>query len=394
MTQHCDVAILGAGPYGLSVAAHLKTIPGLDVQTFGDAMSFWSGQMPVGMLLRSAYSASHLSAPSTALSLKGYEAARGAAIGKPVSLEDFVQYGLWFQQQAVPDLDSRKIVCIDRGGDGFKLLLEDETELQADRVVVAGGIGPFAQVPQQFRGLPQGLASHSSSLKTPQSFAGKTVVVVGSGQSALESAVLLQEAGADVEVLMRRSKVRFIGWSHRVHKLGPVARIFYAPTDVGPAGISRLVAAPQLYRMLLPRPVQDTLRDFCRRPAGAFWLRPRLQAVRVTTGCVVASAAAAGDRVRLKLGDGSERTCDHVLLGTGYRVDVSHYSFLSRSMEPKIRKVNGFPVLDFHFESSIPKLHFVGAPSAWSFGPLMFFVAGADFTARTLASEIQGADGN
>ena len=394
MAQRCDVAILGAGPYGLSAAAHLKSIKGLDVRTFGSPMSFWAEQMPVGMLLRSAYSASHLSAPSAALSLKEYEATSGAALNKPVPLHDFIRYGLWFQQQAVPDLDSRRIVCIDQSADEFKLLLEDETELRARRVVVAGGIGPFAYVPPQFRGLPQSLVTHSSLLQDPRAFSQKTVVVVGAGQSALESAVLLREAGADVEVFTRNSKLRFIGWSHRVHKLGPAARILYAPTDVGPAGISKLVAAPRLYRTLLPRYLQNALRDFCRRPAGAHWLRPRLQTVGVATGRVVSSATISGDQVRLKLDDGGERLCDHVLLGTGYRVDVSNYSFLSRSMEPAIRRVNGFPILNFDFESSIPNLYFIGAPSAWSFGPLMFFVAGADFTARTVASNIKRTSQN
>ncbi len=394
MAERCDVAILGAGPYGLSAAAHLKSIKGLDVCTFGRPMSFWAEQMPVGMLLRSAYSACHLSAPSAALSLKEYEATSGATLNKPVPLGDFIRYGLWFQQQAVPDLDSRRIVCIDQSTDEFKLLLEDGTELRTRRVVVAGGIGPFAFVPPQFRGLSESLVSHSSLLKDPCTFSQKTVVVVGAGQSALESAVLLREAGADVEVVARSSQLRFIGWSHRFHKLGPAARILYAPTDVGPAGISKLVAAPRLYRTLLPRLLQDTLRDLCRRPAGAHWLRPRLQSVQVTTGRVVSSATVSADRIRLKLDDGSERLCDHVVLGTGYRVDVSNYSFLSRSMEPAIRRVNGFPVLNLDFESSIPKLYFIGAPSAWSFGPLMFFVAGADFTARTIASKLKRTSQN
>lgn len=394
MLERCDVVILGAGPYGLSAAAHLKSIKGMDVRTFGRPMSFWAEQMPRGMLLRSAYSASHLSAPDEGLSLSGFETARGRSVNRPVPLEDFIQYGSWFQQRAVPDLDQRKITCINHAAGEFRILLEDETELRSRRVVIAGGIEFFAHVPPEFSGLPRSFVTHSSLLTEPDTFSKKRVVVVGGGQSALESAALLAESGTEVEVIVRRPSIHFLGWSQRIHKLGPLARVLYAPTDVGPAGISRLVAAPRLYRALLPRPIQNHLRDFCRRPAGAYWLRNRLQQVRLTTGRHVVSASVVGDQLRLKLDDGTERLCDHAVLGTGYRVDVSKYPFLSQEMRSSLRKANGFPVLNFGLESSIPGLHFVGAPAAWSFGPLMYFVAGADFTSRTIARSIRNAKRN
>jgi cation diffusion facilitator CzcD-associated flavoprotein CzcO len=391
MSQSCDVAILGAGPYGLSTAAHLKSVQGLDVRVFGTPMSFWSEQMPSGMLLRSAYSASHLSAPEGVLSLEAYESSRGATLDRPIRLNDFIEYGLWFQRHASPEVDHRKIVCIEQIEGGFKLLLEDEMEFRARRVVVAGGIGPFSHVPSQFRQLPQELMIHASQLRNPALFSGKTVAVVGGGQSALESAALLHENGAAVEVFVREEKIHFLGWSRRVHKLGFIAKIVYAPTDVGPPGISRLVAAPRLYRRLLPRPLQNVLRDFCRRPAGAYWLRTRLQSILIKTGCVIASAVAAGGRVRLQLDDGTEHIVDRLVLGTGYRVDISRYSFLSRNLVTAIQKAGGYPVLNFNLEASVPGLYFVGAPSAWSYGPLMFFVAGADFAARAVTRHIARA---
>jgi lysine/ornithine N-monooxygenase len=393
--EQCDVVILGAGPYGLSAAAHLASIPGLDVRTFGRPMSFWAEQMPRGMLLRSAYSASHLSAPDERFSLSSFETARGKTLNRPIPLEDFVEYGSWFQQQAAPDLDQRRITCINYTSGDFRILLEDETELRARRVVIAGGIEFFAHAPAEFSGLPRSLVTHSALLTEPGDFSKKRVAVVGAGQSALESAVLLAESGAEVEVIVRRPLIHFLGWSQRIHKkLGPAARLLYAPTDVGPMGISRLVAAPKLYRTLLPRSIQNGLRDFCRRPAGAHWLRNRLQAVRLTTERSVVSANAAGNQLRLKLNDGSERLCDHVILGTGYRVDVSKYPFLSQELQPALRKAHGFPVLNFGFESSIPGLYFTGAPAGWSFGPLMYFVAGADFTSRTIARSIKSAGRN
>jgi len=104
----------------------------------------------------------------------------------------------------------------------------------------------------------------------------------------------------------------------------------------------------------------------------------------------VISAAPAGDRVTLKLQDGTERRVDHVLLATGYRVDIARYSFLSEDLLKSIRRIDGFPQLDAGFETSMAGLHFLGAPAAWSFGPLMRFVAGASFASRALTLRIAG----
>ena len=96
----------------------------------------------------------------------------------------------------------------------------------------------------------------------------------------------------------------------------------------------------------------------------------------------------AGGRLRLRLNDGSSREVDHALLGTGYRVDVTRYPFLASELSAGLAQVNGFPKLTPGFESSVPNLHFLGAPSAWNFGPLMFFVCGTDYAARRLARHI------
>jgi hypothetical protein len=163
--------------------------------------------------------------------------------------------------------------------------------------------------------------------------------------------------------------------------------MLYAPPDVGQAGLSHLVARPNLFRRL-PRLMQNRLAVRAIRPAGAAWLKPRCQHVPITTGGAVISTATFGDRVILKLGDGSERRVDHVLLATGYRVDISRYPFLTLKLLTSIRQIGGYPQLDVGFESSVPGLHFLGAPAAWSFGPLMRFVAGTEFAARELTHKI------
>lgn len=384
----CEVAIVGAGPYGLAAAAHLRAA-GVRTHVFGEPMGFWRRHMPVGMLLRSPWEASHIGDPQRSLTLDRYESARGTKLSRPIPLDDFVEYGEWFQREAAPDLDRRTVTGVDRVTEGFRLTLEDGESLRAERVVTAAGLAPFGRRPSPFDELPAARVSHSSDYGDLARLGGSRVVVVGAGQSALESTALLHEAGAEVEVVARGPGVHWLGRSAVLHRFEPVRRLLYAPTDVGPAVLSWIVATPSLFRRL-PRWSQVRLARRSIRPAGAAWLKPRLEGVRITIGASVVAARAASDGLILRLSDGSERRVDHVVLATGYGVDVSRYPFLSQELLRSLRLVDGYPQLTGGFESSVPGLHFLGAPAAWSFGPLMRFVAGTDFAARAVASAVVG----
>lgn len=389
----CDVAVIGAGPYGLSATAHLRTIKGLDVQTFGEPMSFWERNMPVGMLLRSGWAATHLADPDQTLTLEQYQAASSRRFSTPVPLDCFIDYGRWFQRQAAPDLDRRKIVQVERKAKGFRLLFETGETVIAGRVVVAAGIGSFAWRPAEFAGLPNSLVSHTSEHRELRAFAGKEILVIGGGQSALESAALLHEFGAAVQIVARTRQIRWLGGVVSrtfQHGLGPaVSKLLYAPTDVGPAGISQVVARPDLVRQL-PRSIQDWLRKRSIRPAGARWLVARLQDVPMKLGRSVVSAACVGEQVRIRLDDGSSPLVDHVVLGTGYRVDASKYDFFSPELAKAIDCFQGYPRLKEGLESSVHGLHFLGAPAIWSFGALMQFVVGTHYASRALLRCVAG----
>jgi lysine/ornithine N-monooxygenase len=385
----CDVAIIGAGPYGLSAAAHLRAANGLDIRVFGEPMSFWERHMPKGMLLRSPLAGSHLSDPSRSLTLQTYQAKSGNQITAPLPLDRFTDYGRWFQSQVAPGTDPRKVERVEKNGAGFRLTIEDGEIWKARRVIIAAGIEPFAWRPPEFQRIPSTLASHACDHRDLSPFAGKKVTVIGGGQSALESAALLNEIGAEVEVLVRGPLVRWLWRQKWFHTFRPVARLLYAPPDVGQAGLSHLVARPNLFRRL-PRSVQNRFGKRAIRPAGAAWLHRRCEPIRISTGREVTSAAPNGGRVTLELSDGTSRQVDHVLLATGYRVDIARYPFLGRDLLPMIHQTSGYPQLDAGFQSSVPDLHFLGAPAAWSFGPLMRFVAGTEFTSLALTRGILG----
>jgi thioredoxin reductase len=385
----CQVAIVGSGPYGLAAAAHLRAA-GIETRVFGEAMEFWSKQMPEGMMVRSIWEASHISDPRGALTLDAYVREKRLRLPRPVPLSDFIQYGRWFQQQVVPDLDPRRVVRIDLAPAGFRLLLDDRQTLHAQRVVVATGIAKFLRRPPLFDGLPAELVSHSSAQPKLTRFRGKSVAVIGGGQSALESAALLYEAGAAVEVIARQPEIHWLDQRATWLKseANPFRRVLYPPSDVGPPILNWIVATPALFRQL-PREAQEWVAHRSIRPAGSGWLVPRLRSVPISTGRHVTAASAAGsDAVDLKLDDGSERRVNHVLLATGYRVDVSRHAFLGPDVLGKLRMVDGYPELRAGLESSVRGLHFLGAPAARSFGPLNRFVTGTAYAAPRLARAV------
>ena len=377
-----NVTIIGAGPYGLAAAAYLRAA-GVETRVFGEPMEFWKEQMPAGMCLRSSWDASHIADPKQELTFDDYCRHNGNHVSKPIPLDRFVDYGQWYQRSVVPDLDRRKVVKIDVDNGGFRLTLADSEAFFSRRVVLATGISTFARRPVEFAGIPSALASHSSKQKDLRKFKGQRVVVVGAGQSALESAALFKEAGIEVEVIGRQKTLNWVGLHARLHHLGPLSKLLYSSRDVGPAGISRLVAMPHVFRRF-PRRFQDRTAYRAIRPAGAGWLRPRLVGVPITLGRHIVSATVQGSQLHLKLDDGTDRLIDHALLATGYRVDVSRYDFLSESLSKRLETVDGYPVLKRGLECSIPGLHFLGKPAAWSFGPLLGFVSGTEFAANEL----------
>ncbi len=380
-----DVAIVGAGPYGLAAAAHLRR-SGVSTRIYGDPMSFWR-IMPIGMVLRSNWTATCIAEYQGPLSLDSFCAATGARFGKPIPLDRFIEYGTWVQAQVAPDVDPRLVQAIERDGHRFRLTLTDGSTVTAGRVAVAAGIAPFPNRPAVAAGLPAELASHTADHHDLSRFSGSHVLVVGGGQSALESAALLHESGAQSQVAVRKPHLNWLSGGKYQRMLGRWSPLLYAPTDVGPMGLSRLVAAPDLFRRL-PRRLQDRIAGRAIRPAGAAWLAPRLRDVPIHLGRSVTAVAPHRGGIRASFADGSVQDADHVLFGTGYKVDIARYPFLAPELLAQIQQAGGYPLLGPGLESSVRGLHFLGAPAAWSFGPIMRFVSGGWYAARVLTGVV------
>lgn len=386
----CEAVVVGAGPYGLSVAAHLKHA-GIATRVFGEPMAFWRQNMPSGMLLRSPWRATHLSDPDGTLSLDAYASAHGVDPSRRLSLETFVAYGEWFQQRAVADVDRRAVQRIDAARHCFRLTLDDGEMLDADRVIIATGLRNQEYRPLPFKDVPIALASHTSQQPDLSVFRGKRIAVIGRGQSACESAALLAENGAEVDIISR-GDIHWLGTSAAGATSKTLRRrlreTLTAPSEVGPFPLSWLVEVPGIVRNM-PDALRNEFSRRCLKAAASGWLKPRFAKVRCNPGRTILNARALGDRVALDLDTGVQ-VFDHVLLGTGFQVDIARLGILAPQLLHRINSADGSPLLGSGLQSSMPKLHFVGSYAVRSFGPLLRFIAGAPYAARAVAHAARG----
>jgi hypothetical protein len=390
-----DVAIIGAGPYGLSIAAHFRS-QGVAHRIFGRPMETWRERMPEGMLLKSDGFASNLSSPEPQYSLKTFCEMQGIPYDDtklPVRLETFIEYGLWFQKQLVPEIDERRVVRVAEGSDGFVLEMVDGERCEAKRVVLAVGVSEFAWIPEQLRPIPGSLLTHSSQHRNASELAGKEVAVIGGGASAIDLAAVLHEQGAKVCIIARRSEINF-------HNPPPPRQRTFKEqlrnpsSGLGPGWKSRLFTeVPNLFRHL-PGKVRVKLVREHLGPAPGWPMRERVMGkVPMFLGTRNLTANVLEGKVQLLFLDrGCQRMeylVDHVIAATGYKADVRRLRFLSQSIQEQLRTIGDAPELSSYFESSVPGLYFVGLASANSFGPMMRFAFGAAYTSRLLARHLQ-----
>ena len=386
------VAIIGAGPYGLSVAAHLRQ-RGIPYRIFGTPMQTWR-PMPRNLSLKSLGFASNISIPAPGTDFPSWLAARGLETLEPISYADFTEYGLEMQRRFVPECEAVTVSRVEAApGGGFALTLDNGEQVEAQAVVVAVGVGPFRRIPAELSTLPPHLVSHTFGNYEFSAFGCQPVAVIGAGQSALEAAVLLHEAGAKVQLISREPPI-FHGRTPRVRSLRDR---FRAPLTVLGAGRKSWLLehlpwavhyAPEDLRVRLARNYLG--------PAGAWWLRDRFEGkARLTSPARITKVGEHGGRVVLRISEDGERERDqefaHVVCGTGFEHDLRRLTFLAPLVDRIALIQHRAPRLSAHFESTVGGLYVVGPLSAYAFGPLFRFVCGASYTAPVVARHLARA---
>jgi FAD-dependent urate hydroxylase len=396
MSDVAEVAIVGAGPYGLSLAAQLRAA-GVAYRHFGLPMWPWRSAMPHGMFLRSRGSALDLSGPRGTHTLEAFCAQTGRPYrtsGLPVALDTFIGYGRWFQSGLGLEVEEVLVTGLVRDNSGFGLTLATGERLSVRKVVVAVGVEHFAHMPFPLAALPASVCTHSSAHNDLAVFSGREVIVVGAGQSALESAALLHEQGASVQVLARTQALAWGGQPLPPDR--PLLRRLIEPeAGLGSGWNTWLYSnCPGLFRHL-PRATRVERARKALGPVGAWWLRERVEGrFPVLTGHHVTWARSRGGRVQLGVapagGARRELAADHVIAATGYHTDLARLQFLGSGLRSALRTLAGSPVVGRDYQSSVAGLYFIGPAVAPTFGPAMRLVFGTRHAAPVVARQLAG----
>jgi thioredoxin reductase len=390
MKPETDVAIIGAGPYGLSLAAHLRA-RGVKYRIFGEAMRFWLN-MPVGVNLKSLAFATNIAVPKSGYSFPNWCRQHGLEDFEPCTMQSFSAYGLEIQKQFVPDLEEVLVTNVSLRPNGFEVALSSGERLRAGKVVVCTGLSGLAQIPDALRELGPDRMRHTFNISDYSQFRNKAVAVIGAGSSAIEAGALVCEAGGYSEIFVRGREAVF-HWP-RTPRMRPLwERIKNPMTVLGPGRDNWVLQQLPLSVYMLPRERRTRFVKRYLGPASPWWIKDRvLGKVPIHVRHELVEVSNASERVRLKMrdGEGSLKNVevDFVIAGTGYDPNVSRLKFLDREILNRIHRIERAPTLDINFESSVPGLYFTGPLAFMCFGPLFRFVTGAEMTARRLARRL------
>jgi cation diffusion facilitator CzcD-associated flavoprotein CzcO len=372
-----DLLIIGAGPFGLAIAAQASHA-GIDHLVAGKPMAFWKQNMPQGMYLRSACDW-HLD-PVNIHTIEKFLETRGQTPRdvEPLSLAFYLEYAEWFQTQKQITTLPSYIKQLNHTTDFVATTTHGDT-IRAQHVAIAPGFKHFANIPAEIKArLPEGRFTHTCEFTDFSSAANTRYLIVGGRQSAFEWAALLLEAGA-----------RAIFISHR-HDTPAFAESDWS--WVNPL-VDGMAENPNWFRRL-----SQTEKDAVSRKQWAEgrlklepWLGPRLASnhVKILPNTEVASSVERDGELVVKLSNGEEIVCDKVIFATGYKVDISRVPVLSSGNIPdQLETRNGFPVLDDHLQTSVPGLFITSMPAIQDFGPFFGFTIAVRVSAKLICEAI------
>ncbi len=372
--------IIGAGPYGLALAA-LAQHRGLDFSLVGRPMEFWRRNMPKGMCLRSDFDW-HLD-PLEVYTLAAYMKSAGieAKHARPMPVTLFQDYAQWFQEKYHLQPRASLVRELRKSGELFEVGLENRETLLVENVVVALGFGSFKNIPEELaKKIPAGRCSHTGDTVDFDFLRGRSCLIIGGRQSAYEWAALIRENGG---------KEIHISHRHAVPKFEPSdwswTRDQVRATEQNPGWFRRL-----------PPSEQEAIRQRFwaeGRLKLEPWLAPRIDKENIhlwPNTTLIGCQELLDGRVRASLDNGATFDVDHIILATGYRVDINRVPYFSQeSILSNLHVVDGYTVLDEGFQSNISGLYFTGLPATKDFGPFFGFVVGSTVAAKIVMARME-----
>ena len=342
-----QVLIVGAGPYGLSLANFMSGM-GQDFKIIGKPMELWREHTFSGAALRSDMATSEIAHPENAFSIKAFRQQNEShPVSERVNVQEYREYINWVLEQTSYDIQETYMTRLSRQGDHYLAELESGETITAKQVVIATGVAHHLKIPAEFKTARDVI--HSYFTREIEALQGKKVLVVGAGQSAAEAMEVCQQNDNQVH------------WYARTEP-----RYYSEPLDLPKWIFNLVVKSAGLFRRIPHRIIQFVFSIF-----SATTMTPDNERK-------LADVERFSELPDLK-------AYDHVITATGYNYTLNHMKFLSEELRAALEMRAAMPRIDKNFMSSMRDLYFIGPSTEMFFGPPMKFMIGSQYVAPKLS---------
>jgi len=369
------IMIVGAGPYGVSIANTLWE-KGVPFQIAGHAFSLWHHHTHDTMAIRSDWHTSEIDSPSRKYHFgeflrNHYPYEADELLKERIPIEVFRNYLKQVERQLPYDIIQEEVISLKHENPRFLLETDGGIQVEAEAVVLATGIGTHRYLPNCLQQLPEEQVVHVWDTEKLSDFRDRSLLVVGGGQSAAESIAHLSPHN-QITWLSRREPI-----------------FFSTPINL-PEPVFDFVLKVSPYYYYLP----EFLRQLFEKKYGVSTITPDLKAT--VTDPSIHRIFGSVEELELYSQSGVvhshklDSDFDAVIAATGYRYRLENLDFIDIDLAGTINTHHQLPTLNVNFETSVPCLFVVGGMAEHAFGPAQRFMIGAGHAAKCIGKVAMG----